>query len=156
MTSSLCPGSLMCDIKISRGNRLFAQCVSWCRSDRLPVHFAASLSSLTSFPASHVDWSFASIRVPPSDNWMVFCAGGVALSSDGLLVLRTLLFSLNKVVWPDEQHLCTERLSLFGRVLAMPCGERCPLPVLISNCLVLPGFTGIALRQNVELFECSP
>ena len=55
--------------------------------------------------------------------------------------------------WPDALHLCTERLlSLFGRALSMPCGERCPLPALIF----LPGFMGVSLRQFVRLFGCSP
>ena len=28
---------------LDRGNRLFAQCVSWCRSERLPLHVASSI-----------------------------------------------------------------------------------------------------------------
>ena len=67
---------------------------------------------------------------------MVLCAGGVAISSDGLLVLRTLLFSLR---WPDALHR-TSLVSLFGRALAMPCGERCPLPALMfQTALSFPG-----------------
>ena len=43
--------------------------------------------------------------------------------------------------WPDAQHLCTERLlPLFGRALAMPRGEHCPLPALIfKTALSIPG-----------------
>ena len=43
--------------------------------------------------------------------------------------------------WPDALHLCTERLlSLFGRALSMPSGERCPLPALIfRTALSFPG-----------------
>ena len=96
-------------------------------------------SSLTSFPTSHGDLSFASIRVPPFDSWMVPCAGGVAISSDGLLALPMLLFSSNWGGW--TLCPCTERLlSLFKRALSMPCGERCPLPALIfRTALSFPG-----------------
>ena len=39
---------------------------------------------------------------------------------------------LHALGWPDAQHLTSERLlSLSGRALAMPRGERCPLPALI-------------------------
>ena len=39
---------------ISRGNRLFAQCVAWCCSDRLSVHFAASL--FRSYVLPSISW----------------------------------------------------------------------------------------------------
>ena len=76
-------------------------------------------SSLTSFPVSHGDLSFASIRVPPFDFWMVLCAGGVAISSDGLLALRMLLFSLNL----GGQTLCTsaQNVSCLSSGVLFPC-----------------------------------
>ena len=43
--------------------------------------------------------------------------------------------------WPEVQQICTERLlSLFGRALATPRGERCLLPALIfQTALSIPG-----------------
>ena len=106
---------IVCSLSVSHG---VAQTVS--QSTLQPPS-----SNLTSFPASHGDWSFTSIPVAPFYCWMVLCAGGVAISSCGLLALRLLLFFL-ELGWPDALHLCTERLlSLFGRALSMPCGERC-------------------------------
>ena len=39
---------------IARGNRLFAQCVSWCRSEHLPLVFASNLSHTYVLPS--VSW----------------------------------------------------------------------------------------------------
>ena len=125
---------------VSRANRLFAQCVSWCRSDRLPVHFAASL--------------FKSYVLPSISCGLGFCLN----SSPAIRLLDGALHRWGRHLlgWPsgspnaafflelgraDAQHLCTERLlSLFARAPAMLCGERCPLPALIfQTALSFPG-----------------
>ena len=96
-------------------------------------------SSLTSFPVSHGDLSFASIRVPPLDSWMVLRRWGRRLLGWPSGSPNAAVFL--ELGWPDALHLCTERLlSLFGRALSMPCGERCPLPALIfRTALSFPG-----------------
>ena len=39
---------------LERGNMLFAQCVSWCGSERLPLHMASSIFSVCLMPS--VSW----------------------------------------------------------------------------------------------------
>ena len=39
---------------VSRGNRLFAQCVAWCKSERLPLRFASTL--FTSYVLPSISW----------------------------------------------------------------------------------------------------
>ena len=125
---------------ISRGNRLFAQCVSLCRSDRLPVHFAASL--FKSYVLPSISWglefclnSSPAIRLLDGAlrRWGRHLFGWPSGSPNAAVFLE--------LGWPDALHPCTERLlSLFGRALAMPCGERCPLPALIfQTALSFPG-----------------
>ena len=125
---------------ISRGNRLFAQCVSWCRSDRLPVHFAASLFKSYVLPSISWGLEFCLISSPAIRlldgalrRWGRHLLGWPSGSPNAAVFLE--------LGWPDALHLCTERLlSLFGRALAMPCGERCPLPALIfKTALSFPG-----------------
>ena len=94
---------------ISRGHRLFAQCVSWCSSERLPFQFA-----------SHLFLTY----VLPSVSWgCEFCLGSAPAMRllDGALRrwCRCLLGwprrSPNAAVhvevgWPDTQRLVTGRL----------------------------------------------
>ena len=49
---------------VSRGNRLFAQCVPWCRAEHLPVHMASSIFSV--YVLSSVSWSFEFCTQSPS------------------------------------------------------------------------------------------
>ena len=39
---------------VSRGNRLFAQCVAWCKSERLPLRFASTL--FMSYVLPSISW----------------------------------------------------------------------------------------------------
>ena len=116
---------------ISRGHRLFAQCVSWCSSERLPVQFA-----------SHLFLTY----VLPSVSWgCEFCLGSApamrlldgALRRWGRCLLGWPRGSPNAAVhvevgWPDAQRLVTGRLlSLYGRLSSLPMGDHSPLPELV-------------------------
>ena len=112
----------------------FAQCVSWCSSERFPVQFA-----------SHPFLTY----VVPSVSWgCKFCLGSAPAMRllDGALRRwsRCLLGwphgSPNAAVhvevgWPDAQRLVTGRLlSLYGRLSSLP-GDRSPLPALVFHVL---------------------
>ena len=125
---------------ISRGNRLLAQCVAWCCSDRLSVHFAASL--FRSYVLPSISWglefclnSSPAVRLIDGAlrRWGRHLLGWPSGSPNAAVFLE--------LGWPDAQHLCTERLlSLFGRAFTMPRGERCPLLALIFHtALSVPG-----------------
>ena len=118
---------------VSRGNRLFAHCVAWCKSERLPLRFASTL--FTSYVLPSISWgSEFLISSPPAlrllnsalRRWERFLLGWPLGSPIASVFLE--------LGWPDAEHLASSRLlSLFGRVHAMPSGDRCPLPTLIFN-----------------------
>ena len=105
---------------ISRGNRLFAQCVSWCRSDRLPVHFAASL--FQSYVLPSISWglefclnSSPAIRLLDGAlrRWCRHLLGWPSGSPNAAVFLEP--------GWPDALHLCTERLLSLFWACSWPC-----------------------------------
>ena len=116
----------------SRGNRLFAQCVAWCKSERLPLRFASTL--FTSYVAG-ISWgSQFLVSSPPAlrlrnsalRRWGRFLLGWPPGSPIAPVFLE--------LGWPDAEHLAISRLlSLFGRVHVVPSGDRCPLPAVIFN-----------------------
>ena len=118
---------------VSRGNRLFAQCVAWCRSERLPLWFASTL--FTSYVLPSISWSMEFfVSSPPAlqvidtalRRWGRFLLGWPAYSPIASVFLE--------LGWPDASHISTSRLlSLFGRMHAMPAGDRCPLPALVFH-----------------------
>ena len=126
---------------ISRGNRLFAQCVAWCCSGRLSVHFAAFL--------------FRSYVLPSISRGLEFCLNSSpavrlidgALRRWGRHLLGWPSGSPNAAVflergWPHAQHLCTERL------LSSACAH-------LPHCPLRPWFMGVPLRRPLQLIGCS-
>ena len=90
---------------VSRGNRLFAQCVSWCRAEHLPVHMASSIFCVYVLPSA--SWS-PSFSLSPR----LLCASWTTHSGDGDAGV------LCELGWPDAEHLALGRLlSLLGRTL---------------------------------------
>ena len=70
---------------IARGNRLFAQCVSWCRSEHLPLVFASNLFHTYVLPSVLWGAEFCSGSVPAVRlldgairRWSDVCWGGLA------------------------------------------------------------------------------
>ena len=116
---------------VSCRNRLFAQCVAWIRAERLRLRFASTL--FTSYVLPSTSWgseflltSLGALRLLNSAlrRWGRFLKGWPHGSPVASVFLE--------LGWPDDEHLATSRLlSLFGRVHAMPSGDRCPLPVTI-------------------------
>ena len=112
----------------ARGNRLFAQCVSWCRSEHLPLVFASNLFHT---------------YVSPSVLWGAeFCSG----SAPAVRLLDRAIRRWTRCLlgwprgspvpavhlesgWPDAQRLITGRL--FGRITSMPIGDCSPLPLYL-------------------------
>ena len=116
---------------VSRGNRLFAQCVPWCRAEHLPVHMASSIFSV--YVLSSVSWSFEFCTQSPSAlrfmdkalrRWGRHLLGWPAGSPcAGVLC---------ELGWPDAEHLVLGRLlSLLGRTSSMAQGPPSPLPASI-------------------------
>ena len=134
---------------ISRGNRLFAQCVSWCRSEHLSLAFASNLF--------HTD-------VLPSVSWGAeFCSGSTPAARllDGAIRRwsRCLLGAPRgspvavdhlESGWPDAQRLITCRLlSLFGRITSMPIRDCSPFPASVS--CVMASFPGSLVASCSDL-----
>ena len=117
---------------ISRGHRLFAQCVSWCSSERLPFQFA-----------SHLFLTY----VLPSVSWgCEFCFGSSPAIRllDGVLRrwCRCLLGwrrrSPNAAVhvevgWPDTQRFVTNRLLSLRAPQLLAHGRLFSLPALVFH-----------------------
>ena len=110
---------------VNRGNRLFAQCVSWCRAERLPLHMASSIFVLPS-----IAWGSEFLSASPTAlksldralrRWGWFLLGWPTGSPNvGVLV---------ELGWPDAERISSCRLlSLFGRVTSMISG---PIPVAV-------------------------
>ena len=112
---------------VSRGNRLIAQCVSWCSTEHLPAHMASSIFCVYVLPSA--SWSFELFTQSPSalrfvDNalrrWRRHLLGWLAGSRcAGVLC---------ELGWPDAKHLALGRLlSLLGRTASMAQGPASPL-----------------------------
>ena len=111
---------------VNRGNRLFAQCVSWCRADeRLPLHMASSIFLVHVLPS--IAWGSEFLATSPTAlksldralrKWGRFLLGWPTGSPNvGVLV---------ELGWPDAERISSGRLlSLFGRVTSMISG---PIP----------------------------
>ena len=116
---------------VSRGNRLFAQGVSWCRAEHLPVHMVSSIFSV--HVLSSVSWGFEFLTQSPSaprfmDNalrrWGRHLLGWPAGSPcTGVL---------GELGWTDAEHLALGRLQSFlGRTSSMAQGPPSPPPASI-------------------------
>ena len=122
-------------------------------------------SNLTSFPASHGDLSFASIRVLPFDldgslrKWGRHLLGWPSGSRNAAVY-----FELG---WPDALHLCTERLlCLFGACSCLvvnaalcrhsfsklPCPSRVHGRLTAADCATLCVFPSKCVRHWASLF----
>ena len=124
---------------ISRGNRLFAQCVAWCCSDRLSVHFAASL--------------FRSY-VLPSISWgLEFCLNSspAVRLTDG--ALRR--WGRHLLGWPSGSPNAAVSLNLVGQTPNTSAQNVCCLSlVALSPCPVVNA--ALCLRSSSTLPSPSP
>ena len=113
---------------VNRGNRLFAQCVSWCRAERLPLHMASSIFLVYVLPS--IAWGSEFLAASPTAlqsldralrKWGRFLLGWPSGSPNvGVLV---------ELGWPDAERISSGRLlSLCGRVTSMING---PIPVAV-------------------------
>ena len=74
---------------ISRGNRLFAQCVAWCRSEHLPVQMASSIFRVYVLPS--VSWGVRIFRTITSSSAPIgWCNSQMGSSRSGLASRLTL------------------------------------------------------------------
>ena len=120
---------------VQRGNRLFAQCVFWCRSERLPLAMASSIFMVYVLPSVSWGTEFFS-HSPPAlrqldhalRQWGRFLLGWPSgLPSAGMLA---------ELGWPDAERLSTGRLlSLSQRACAFLGGPRYPLLEVSSSLL---------------------
>ena len=94
---------------VTRGNRLFAQCVAWCKTEGLSLRFASTL--FTSYVLPSISWgSEFFISSPPAlrvidsalRRWGKFLLGWPSGSLVGAVLLE--------LGWPDALHLSTGRL----------------------------------------------
>ena len=69
---------------VQRGNRLFAQCVSWCRSERLPLAMASSIFMVYVLPSVSWGTEFFSHSPPALRQWTTHSVGGVVSCWAGL------------------------------------------------------------------------
>ena len=118
-------------------HRPFAQCVSWCCAERLPLHTASSIFLVYVLPS--IAWGSEFLAAPPT----ALKSLDRALRRWGRCLLSWPTGSPNVGVvvelgWPDAERISSGRfLSLFGRVTSMTNG---PLPVtLFQAASRLPG-----------------
>ena len=107
---------------ISRGNRLFTQCVAWCRVEHLPVHMASSIFRVYVLPS--VSWGSEFFAHSPAALDLL----DGAIRRWGRHILGWPSGSpcagvLCELGWPDAEHLAMGRLfSLLGRSFSMAQG----------------------------------
>ena len=115
------------------GNRL-AQCVSWCRSERLPLHVGSSIFMTYMLPSMSWGSEFFCHSEPTLRALdRSLCRWGRHLLGwpSGSPPCAGVLVELG---WPDSQRLCLGRLlSLLGRTTSMAGGPGYPLPVAILH-----------------------
>ena len=77
---------------ISRGNRLFAECVAWCRAEHLPVHMASSIFRVYVLPSVSWGSDFLRSHWQLCTSWMVHSADGDVMFWVGLLARPALVY----------------------------------------------------------------
>ena len=118
---------------ISRGNRLFAQCVAWCRAEHLPVHMASSIFRV--YVLTSVSWGSEFFAQSPAALHLL----DGAIRRWGRHILGWPPGSpcagvFCELGWPDAEHLAMGRLlSLLGRSFSMAQGLGCPLPATVLS-----------------------
>ena len=117
---------------ISRGNRLFAQCVAWCRAEHVPVQMASSIFRVNVLPS--VSWGSEFFAQSPAALHLL----DGAIRRWGRHVLGRPPGSpcavLCELGWPDAEHLAMGRLlSLLGRSFSLARGLGCPLPATVLS-----------------------
>ena len=134
---------------ISRGNRLFAQCVSWCRSEHLPLAFASNVFHTDVLPSVSWGAELCSGSTPA----VRLLDGAIRRGSRCLLgwPRRSPVDAVHlESGWPDAQRLITGRLlSLFGRITSMPIGNCSPPPANVSR--VMASFPGSLIASFSDL-----
>ena len=112
-------------------NRLLAQCVSWCRSEHLPLVFASHLFHICVLKS--VSWNAKFVL------WVSLCCAAPGWSDATLGHLGWPRGSPISAVHiesgqPDAKRLITSRLlPLFGRISSMPTGDCSPIPAPLSR-----------------------